>query len=37
MDQTFHTLIHVAPKVDIDELIGIRSQLGGLLGKQFVV
>lgn len=36
MDQTFHTLIHVAPKVDVDELAEVRRQLGKLLGKEFV-
>ena len=36
MDQTFHTLIHSAPKVDVEELQGIRKQLQALLGKEFV-
>jgi len=36
MDITFHTLIHVAPKMDVDELSAVRSQLGKLLGKEFV-
>ena len=35
MDATFHTLIHCAPKVEVDELSGIRKQLKNLLGKQF--
>jgi hypothetical protein len=25
MDQTFHTIIHCAPKVEVDELSGIRK------------
>ena len=37
MDQTFHTIIHAAPKMEIDELSNVRSQLGKLLGKQFVM
>jgi hypothetical protein len=24
MEQTFHTLIHVAPKMDVDELMMVR-------------
>lgn len=37
MDQTFHTLIHVAAKSDIDELAGVRQQLSRLFGKEFVI
>ena len=36
MDQTFHTLIHVGAKSEIDELVGLRAQLTKLLGKEFV-
>jgi hypothetical protein len=36
MDQTFHTLIHVGAKTEIEELAGVRKQLGNLLGKEFV-
>lgn len=35
MDQTFHTLIHVGAKSEIDELAGVRRALSGLLGKEF--
>lgn len=33
MDITFHTLIHCAPKMEVEELMAVRKQLGGLLGK----
>jgi len=36
MDQTFHTIIHVGAKSEIEELAGVRKQLGNLLGKEFV-
>jgi hypothetical protein len=36
MDQTFHTLIHAGAKTEIEELAGVRQQLGKLLGKEFV-
>ena len=36
MDQTFHTLIHVGAKSEIEELAGVRKALSGLLGKEFV-
>jgi hypothetical protein len=36
MDQTFHTIIHAAPKMEIDELLQVRIQLGKILGKEFV-
>ena len=36
MDQTFHTLIHAGAKTEIEELAGVRKQLGRLLGKEFV-
>lgn len=35
MDQTFHSLIHVGAKSEIEELAGVRKQLIKLLGKQF--
>jgi len=37
MDMTFHTLAHVAPKMDVDELNLVRYQLGLLLGKEFLI
>ena len=39
MKQTFATLIHVAPKLNVQELKDIRLQLAGLkgLGKDFAV
>jgi hypothetical protein len=36
MDQTFHTLIHVGAKSEIDELAGVRHELQRLLGKEYV-
>lgn len=36
MDQTFHSLIHAAAKLDVDELLVVRKQLEMLLGKDFV-
>lgn len=36
MDQTFHTLIHAGAKTEIEELAGVRKELGKLLGKEFV-
>lgn len=36
MDQTFHTLIHVGAKSEVEELAGLRRQLTELLGKEFV-
>ena len=36
MDQTFRTLIHVGAKSEIEELGGVRKELGKLLGKEFV-
>lgn len=35
MSQTFATVIHVAPKFAVEELMGVRKQLVGLLGKEF--
>ena len=37
MDQTFHTLIHVGAKSEVDELAGVRAQLTKLLGKEYVI
>ena len=36
MDQCFHTIIHVGAKTEIEELAGVRKELGKLLGKEFV-
>jgi len=36
MKQTFATLIHVAPKMDCDELMKVRKVLTKLLDKSFV-
>lgn len=36
MTQTFSTVIHVAGKLGVDELMQLRDQLGCLLGKEFV-
>lgn len=33
MDQTFRTLVYAAPRLEVDELIEVRKQLGRLLGK----
>ena len=37
MAQTFHTLIYAAPRLECDELIKVRTTLGGLMGKEFVL
>eukprot|EP00347_Sterkiella_histriomuscorum_P016915 403351362 len=37
MNQTFHTLIYAATKLDVEELIEVRRQLSRLLGKEFVL
>lgn len=37
MTQTFATIIHVAPKFDVEELMSVRKQLVGLLGKEFEI
>jgi vacuolar protein sorting-associated protein IST1 len=37
MDQNFRTLIYAAPRMEIDELLQVRRQLGKLLGKDFVL
>lgn len=36
MTQTFATLIHIAPKLQVEELMEVRKNLIGLLGKEFV-
>ena len=35
MTQTFATIIHVAPKLNVEELMAVRKQLIMLLGKEF--
>jgi hypothetical protein len=35
MTQTFATLIHIAPKMQVEELMEVRKQLTSLLGKEF--
>mmetsp|Transcript_410 Transcript_410/g.261 ORF Transcript_410/g.261 Transcript_410/m.261 type:complete len:110 (+) Transcript_410:335-664(+) len=37
MHSTFHTLIYSAPRMEIDELMYVRSQLEILLGKEFIL
>ena len=37
MTQTFATLIHMAPKLGVDELMEVRKQLTNLLGKEFAL
>ena len=36
MNQTFHTLIYAAPRLEVDELIQVRKHLEKFLGKDFV-
>jgi hypothetical protein len=36
MEQTLHSLIYAAPRIDIDEMIQIRSMLVKLKGPEFV-
>jgi len=36
MNQTFATIIHSAPKLDIKELIDVRKQLSAILDDKFV-
>jgi len=36
MNQTFATIIHAAPKLDVDELIKVRKMLQALLANDFV-
>jgi hypothetical protein len=37
MTQTFATVIHVAPKLAVEELMKVRNHLAALLGKEFVI
>mgnify|MGYP006104526791 CR=1 FL=1 len=37
MTQTFATLIHLAPKLEVEELTKVRKQLVALLGKEFAL
>ena len=37
MTQTFATLIHMAPKMGVEELMVVRKQLTNLLGKEFAL
>ena len=36
MNATFATVIHAAPKLDVDELLKVRQQIGALLEPEFV-
>lgn len=36
MNTTFATVIHCAPKLDVDELLQVRKQIGSLLEPEFV-
>lgn len=36
MNTTFATIIHAAPKLDVDELIKVRKDLASILPKDFV-
>lgn len=36
MNSCFATLIHIAPKMEVEELMEVRKQLTKLLGKEFV-
>ena len=37
MNQTFATVIHVAPKLGVEELEVVRKQLVALLGEEFAL
>ena len=37
MTQTFATLIHMGPKLNVDELEAVRKQLTILMGKEFAL
>jgi hypothetical protein len=37
MTVTFATVIHVAPKFEVEELMDLRKQLTALMGKEFVM
>ena len=34
---TFATIIHVAPKFEVEELMAVRKQLEKIMGKEFVI
>ena len=36
MDQTFRTIIYASLRFEVDELLQVRSELGKLLGKEFL-
>lgn len=36
MNNTFATIIHAAPKLDVQELIAVRKQLASVLAPEFV-
>lgn len=35
MNQTFATIIHAAPKIDVKELLSVRSMLTSILDEKF--
>ena len=37
MVQTFATIVHVAPKFEVEELMEVRKQLTNLMGKEFIM
>ena len=37
MDQNFRTLVYAAPRMEIDEMLNVRRELGKLLGKEFII
>jgi len=37
MIQTFATIVHVAPKFEVEELMEVRKQLTNLMGKEFIM
>jgi hypothetical protein len=37
MNQTFATVIHLAPKLGVEELEVVRNQLVALLGQEFAL
>jgi hypothetical protein len=36
MNTTFATIIHAAPKIDVEELMKVRKMLGAVLSADFV-
>jgi hypothetical protein len=36
MDQTFRTIIYASLRFEVEELLKVRSELGHLLGKEFL-